>query len=242
MRVTVQAPQVIARTDSSETWVVASHGQDATGMNAAGGITVSAGDFNPEKILLDPVSDIYSGFSGSFTQGDRLADVTGILTYGTSSASDVGYKVIPTSAATLTYDADLQPETTALTGDATHLTIASFNMENADVGDGAAKFNLIAQNVIYNLRAPDIIFAQEIQDADGPGAGTDYTGTVTANAVIAAIDAAGGPHYTYVEVAPTANNTTGGESNGNIRPGYFYNADRVSYVDGSADADHRAGL
>jgi VCBS repeat-containing protein len=234
MRVTVQAPQVIARSDGSETWVVASHGQDATGLNAAGGLTVSAGDFNPEKILIDPTSDIYAGFTGSFTQGDQLADVTGILTYGTSSTNDVGYKLIPTSAATLTHDANLQPEVTSLVGDATHLTIASFNMENADINDGATKFQLIAQTVVYNLKAPDIIFAQEIQDADGAGAGTDYTGTVTANAIIAAIDAAGGPHYTYVEVAPTANNTTGGEPNGNIRPGYFYNADRVSYVEGSA--------
>jgi predicted extracellular nuclease len=234
MRVTVEAPQVIARTDSSETWVVASHGQDATGLNAAGGLTVSAGDFNPEKILIDPTSDVSGAFTGTFSQGDQLADVTGILTYGTSSSNDVGYKVIPTTAATLTHDATLQPEVTALLGDATHLTIASFNMENADVGDGAAKFQMIASTVVYNLHAPDIIFAQEIQDADGAGAGTDYTGTVTANAVIAAIDAAGGPHYTYVEVAPTANNTTGGESNGNIRPGYFYNADRVSYVEGSA--------
>jgi VCBS repeat-containing protein len=234
MRVTIQAPQVVARTDTSETWVVASHGQDATGMNAAGGITVSAGDFNPEKILIDPTSDVSSAFSGTFSQGDQLADVTGILTYGTSSSNDVGYKVIPTSAAVLTNDITLMPEVTSLMGDATHLTIASFNMENADVGDGQAKFTLIAQNVVINLKAPDIIFAQEIQDADGAGTGTDYSGIATANAVINAIIAQGGPTYTYVEVAPTANNTTGGEPGGNIRPGYFYNAARVDYVAGSA--------
>jgi VCBS repeat-containing protein len=234
MRVTVEAPQVVARTDSGETWVVASHGEDATGMNAAGGITVSDGDYNPEKILLDPQSDIYSGFSGTWSQGDQLSDVTGILTYGSASANDVGYKLIPTTAPTTTRDVTLQPEVTTLHGDAEHLTIASFNMENADISDGSQKFALIADTVVHNLQAPDIIFAQEIQDADGAGTGTDYSGTVTANAIIAAIDAAGGPHYTYVEIAPTANNQNGGEPNGNIRPGYFYNADRVSYVEGSA--------
>jgi predicted extracellular nuclease len=234
MRVTVEAPQVVARTDSGETWVVASHGEDATGMNAHGGITVSNGDYNPEKILIDEQSDISSAFGGTFSQGDQLADVTGIMTYGTASANDVGYKLIPTTAATTTLDVTLQPEVTALHGDTDHLTIASFNMENADVSDGAQKFQLIADTVVHNLGAPDIIFAQEIQDADGAGAGTDYSGTVTANAVISAIDAAGGPHYTYVEIAPTANDQNGGEPNGNIRPGYFYNADVVSYIDGSA--------
>jgi len=234
MRVTVEAPQVVARTDSSETWVVASHGEDATGMNASGGITVSDGDYNPEKILLDPQSDVFSGFNGTWSQGDQLGDVTGILTYGSASANDVGYKLIPTAAAATTLDVTLQPEVTNLHGDAENLTIASFNMENADISDGAQKFQLIADTVVNNLQAPDIIFAQEIQDADGAGSGTDYSGTVTANAIIAAIDAAGGPHYTYVEIAPTANDQNGGEPNGNIRPGYFYNADRVSYVEGSA--------
>ena len=233
MRVTIEAPQVVARTDSSETWVVASHGEDATGMNAHGGITVSDGDYNPEKILLDPASDIYNGFTGTYSQGDQLADVTGILTYGTASANDVGYKVIPTEAAATTLDVTLAPEVTDLHGDANHLTIASFNMENADLSDGAAKFSMIADTIVHNLQAPDIIFAQEIQDADGPGAGTDYSGTAVANAIIAAVDAAGGPHYTYVEVAPTANDENGGEPNGNIRPGFFYDASKVTLVDNS---------
>ncbi|MBW8745442.1 MAG: VCBS domain-containing protein, partial [Sphingomonas sp.] len=233
MRVTIEAPQVVARTDSSETWVVASHGQDATGMNAHGGITVSDGDYNPEKILLDPAGDVYSGFGGTWSQGDQLANVTGILTYGSASANDVGYKVIPTEAAATTLDVTLQPEVTNLHGDADHLTIASFNMENADLSDGAAKFQMLADTIVTNLQAPDIIFAQELQDADGAGSGTDYSGSAVANAVIAAVDAAGGPHYTYVEVAPTANDQNGGEPNGNIRPGFFYDASKVHLVDDS---------
>jgi len=233
MRVTIEAPQVVARTDSNETWVVASHGEDATGMNAHGGITVSDGDYNPEKILLDPQSDVFNGFTGTWSQGDQLADVTGVLTYGSASANDVGYKLIPTAAAATTLDVTLQPEVTNLHGDADHLTIASFNMENADLSDGSAKFQMIADTIVHNLQAPDIIFAQEIQDADGPGSGTDYSGTAVANAVIAAVDAMGGPHYTYVEVAPTANNQNGGEPNGNIRPGFFYDASKVGLVDGS---------
>ena len=231
MRVTVETPLVVARTDGGDTYVVASDGVGATGINAHGGITISAGDYNPERIILDSVPDIYSGFTGSYTQGDELANVTGVMTY-TGSA----YRLAVTDAVTQLRDVTLQPEVTTLVGDANHLTVASFNMENADPGDGATKFNLIAQTIVYNLKAPDIIMAQEIQDADGAGntTGNDFSGTATANAVINAVLAGGGPHYAYVEVATAQNNSTGGETNGNIHNGYFYNVDRIGYVTGSA--------
>jgi uncharacterized protein len=74
---------------------------------------------------------------------------------------------------------------------------------------------------------------QEIQDADGAGTGAGLSGVPTANALIQAILDMGGPEYAYVEVAPSANNSTGGEPNGNIRNGFFYDPSRVSLVDGS---------
>lgn len=231
MRVTLDAPLVVSNTVSGDTWTVASGGVGATGVAASGGITISAGDYNPERLLLDSVSDVFGGFTGSYTRGDQLADVTGVLTY-----SSAYYRLIPTEATTQTVDVTLQPEVTDLVGDENHLTVASFNMENVDPTDGAAKFNLIADSIVNNLRAPDIILAQEIQDADGAGSGTNYSGTVTANLVIQAIQDAGGPTYAYVEVAPTGNNQNGGEPNGNIRPGIFYRVDRVDYVEGSAQS------
>lgn len=231
MRVTIEAPLVVAPSNSfGETWVVASGGAGATGVNDRGGITISDGDYNPEKIQIDATSALFAGYTADHSQGDHLADVTGILSYGFAS-----YEVLVSGAVTVTEDVTLAPEgPTALVGDADHLTVASYNVENLDVGDGAAKFDLLADNIVYSLQAPDIIALQEMQDADGPGNGSDLSGQVTAQALIDAIKAAGGPDYVYVEIAPATAGSSGGEPGGNIRNGYLYNADRVSYVEDSA--------
>jgi hypothetical protein len=238
MRVTIDRPLVVSNTTSGsfrETDLVASLGQGATGVNDRGGITISpstnplAPDYNPEKIQLDTTRVSLSGVTGgAYTIGDELASVTGIVNYGGNR-----YEVLATEAVVQTKDVTLGRESTTLTGDADHLSILTYNMENLDPGDG--KYDLLASDIVYNLRAPDIIAAQEIQDADGAGNGANLSGTVTAQGLIDAIFALSGKRYGYVEVAPSAANDTGGEPGGNIRNGYFYNLDRVSYVVGSAE-------
>lgn len=229
MRVTIDAPRVVDATNSfGETWIVASDGIGATGLNDRSGMTISAGDFNPERIQIDDDAGIFAGYVPGHTQGDRLGDVTGIVNYAFNS-----YEVIVTEAVTVTTDAPAPAREVAdFAGDADHLTIATFNVENLDPAD--TTFARLADNIVYSLRAPDIIGVQEIQDADGAGAGANLSGTQTAATLIAAIEAAGGPSYAYVEVAPTVAGTTGGEPGGNIRNGYFYRTDRVDYVEGSA--------
>ncbi|MDQ0839801.1 Calx-beta domain-containing protein [Sphingomonas faeni] len=230
MMVTVRAPLVVSATDIvGQTYVVANQGIGATGLNERFGLTISAGDNGPEKIK------IYAPGGGTFDQGDVLGDVTGILTYfGNTGGTSAGYELDPIGGLSVTTDRPAPSrETSTLVGDLDHMTIASFNVENADPGDGAQKFQLIATEVTQALRNPDVIGLQEIQDADGAGTGTDLSGTATAQSIIDAIVAAGGPRYRYTEVAPSAPNTTGGEPGGNIRNGYLYNPDRVSLVDGS---------
>ena len=228
--VRIDNPMVVSTTNNfRETYVVASDGAGVTGITERGGITISAGDFNPERIQLDDDTGLFAGFTGAYTVGDRLSAVTGIVGYGFGS-----YEVLVTQAVTFREDVSLGREETALSGDFNHLTLASFNLENLDPTDPQAKFDLLALEVVNGLKNPDIIGVQEIQDADGAGSGTDYSGAATAAKLIAAITAAGGPTYSYVEIAPTANNTTGGEPNGNIRNGYLYNDARVDYVSGSA--------
>jgi predicted extracellular nuclease len=122
-------------------------------------------------------------------------------------------------------------EVTTLRGDANHVTVATYNLENLDPGDG--KYDLLANDIVYSLRAPDIIGVQEIQDADGAGGGSNVSGTVTAQGLIDAIFAESGIRYTYVEVAPSSAGTTGGEPGGNIRNGYLFRDDRVDLMDGS---------
>lgn len=229
MRVTVDAPQAVSNTNAfGETDVVASHGDGATGVNDRGGITLSPGDYNPEKIQIDDDSAIFNGFTPGYTIGDQLSSVTGVVNYSFDN-----YEVLVTDAVTVTKDATTVRETTVLAGDANHLSIATYNLENLDTSDN--KFDVLAGDIVYNLKAPDIIAVQEIQDTDGAGNGPDLSGTVTAQGLIDAIYAQSGLHYAYVEIAPTMAGSTGGEPGGNIRNGYLYNLDRVDYVEGSAE-------
>jgi predicted extracellular nuclease len=229
MRVTIDTPLAVSNTNTfGETDVVASLGEGATGVNDRGGISISDGDYNPEKIQIDDDSAIFSGFAPGYTIGDQLSSVTGIVNY----AFDV-YEVLVTEAVTLDTDVTLDRESTTLAGSASQVSIATYNVENLDSSDN--KFDILADDIVYNLRAPDIIALQEIQDADGAGNGADLSGTVTAQGLIDAIFAESGLVYAYVEIAPTTAGSTGGEPGGNIRNGYLYNVGRVEYVDGSAE-------
>lgn len=234
MRVTIETPQVVSNTNEfGETDVVASLGNGATGVNDRGGITISAGsqgvaDYNPEKIQIDDDSGIFAGFNPDYSIGDQLSSVTGVVNYAFDN-----YEVIVTEAVTTTKDVTLARETTALQGNANDLSIATYNLENLDASDN--KFDILANDIVYNLRGPDIIAVQEIQDADGAGSGSNLSGTVTAQGLIDAIYAESGMRYAYVEIAPTSPGSTGGEGGGNIRNGYLYNIDRVDYVEGSAE-------
>jgi VCBS repeat-containing protein len=230
MRVTIDSPVAVSNTTSfGETWVLASGGVGATGFNGRTGVTISDGDFNPERIQIDATTALFGGYAPSHSHGDLLSDVTGILSYGFNS-----YEVLVTEAVTVVSDVTAPRETTSLTGDRDHLTIASYNVENLDPNDPQSKFDLLASNIVYNLAAPDIIGLQEIQDANGMNGSDPLSGVVTAQKLIDAIAAIGGPNYVYIEVAPSSAGSTGGEPGGNIRNGYLYNADRVTYVEGSA--------
>ncbi|HEX8468866.1 MAG TPA: cadherin domain-containing protein [Allosphingosinicella sp.] len=230
MRVTIDSPTAVSNTTSfGETWVLASGGAGATGYTGDTGITISDGDFNPERIQIDATTALFAGYDPHHSIGDRLSNVTGIMSYGFNS-----YEVLVTEAVTVVSDVTAPRETTSLSGDRDHLTVASYNVENLDPNDPQAKFDLLAGNIVYNLAAPDIIGLQEIQDANGLNGSDPLSGVVTAQKLIDAIAAIGGPNYVYVEIAPSSNGSTGGEPGGNIRNGFLYNADRVSYVVGSA--------
>jgi len=227
MLVTVQNPQVVSNTNEyGETDIVASFGEGATGMNDRGGITIGAGDYNPEKLQLDDRFGSQIGYTPNHTIGDQLADVTGVIGY-----SFEHYELLATQPVTVTNDVTVTEEVSVLTGDANYLSIATYNVENLDASDN--KFDILGHDIVYNLNTPDIIALQEIQDADGAGNGADLSGYVTAQGLIDAIYAESGVLYTYVEIAPSSAGSTGGEPGGNIRNGYLYRADRVELVEGS---------
>jgi len=232
MVATVHQATAVGSTSQGATYVVADGGEAATNVNDRGGITVAPDDFNPERIQVYADSGVNAAFKPGYVMGDKLGDVTGVVSYFGGEyellATDVGN--------TGSSSGGLAPrDVTTLKGDATHFTFAEYNVENLDPGD--TKFEALGHDIANNLGAPDVIALEEIQDYNGAKLDpdqTDFSGTATLTKLIAAIKAAGGPDYSFVEVAPTANNTTGGEGNGNIHNAFLYRTDRVGYVDGSA--------
>ncbi|MEA3038569.1 MAG: uncharacterized protein QOE79_1082, partial [Sphingomonadales bacterium] len=223
MRVTVQNPLVIQSTNGfGETYVVASDGVGATGVAARGGLTLSGGDFNPERIQIDSLN----ASPASFTEGDHISSVTGILGY-----SHDEYEVLTSVEPTLRQAGGLARETTSLIADADHLAIATYNVENMDPSDN--KYDILAHDIVYNLGAPDIISLQEVQDDNGIGTGVLSANQNLQNLVDALNSADPTAHYVYADIDPTSENSTGGEPNGNIRNAFVYDLNRVTLVEGS---------
>ncbi len=250
--VTIHNAQATDATFSGSTWVVADLGAEATGINSRGGITSGAGDFDPERIQI---------FSSalSATMGEHLGDVTGVISYFGGE-----YELIPTQPVTPPGNAAAAPpalplETTTLKGDATHLAIAAYNVENlGPVQPGVAqatvdaRFAALGSDIAHNLGGPAIVGLEEIQDSNGenpnaPPAANDpnfaadqqaylasLSGSATLTKLAGAVTTAGGPAYSYVEVQPTTTNTNGGAPDGNIRPAILYDPTKVAYVAGSA--------
>lgn len=225
MRVTIENPLVIQSTNSfGETYVVASDGEGATGVAARGGLTLSAGDANPERIQIDSTSSSPT----SFTEGDHIASVTGVVGYSFDE-----YEVVTPDDPAVRQASTLARETTALADDADHLSIATYNVENLDFSDN--KYDVLANDIVFNLHAPDIVSLQEIQDDNGTGTGV-LSADQNLGSLVAAMNALDPTaHYVFADIDPTSENSTGGEPNGNIRNAFVYDANRVSLVDGSLE-------
>jgi len=132
MRVSVQQPLVIGPTDKyTETWVIPS--ALAAERNARGGVTIADGDYKPYRIQVDFDDRIYPGETAPVANvGDTLSGLTGVIGY------DFGSFQIHPSESYSVNAGGLTPETTSLTGDAEHLTIATFNVLNLDPNDNDA--------------------------------------------------------------------------------------------------------
>lgn len=223
-----------------EFYAVGNRGANATAMNSRGGITISAdaaadnplgGDFNPERIQIDP--NLATGSAPLVQMGDRIGDVTGVLDYDFND-----YSIRPL-APVVGEAGGLIAESSSLMGGANQLTIATYNVLNLDPNDADGnqdiangQFAKIASQIVNQLRSPDIIGLQEIQDASGSINNGVTSGALTLQTLVDAIVAAGGPRYQFID-SPVEDNTSGGEPGGNIRPAFLYNPERVGLVSGS---------
>ncbi len=112
------------------------------------------------------------------------------------------------------------------------LTVATYNVENLSAVDGEEKFARLAEGVVRNLAAPDIVTLEEIQDDNGTEGVGD--GVVSADETLRrctdAIEAAGGPRYEWRQIDPVEG-ADGGQPGGNIRVGFLFDPERVRFVD-----------
>lgn len=240
MRVTLEDVRVTSpfRSNFDEQFATPNVGANPSS-NPRGGLTISdttpgttqpadkVFDFNPERIQLDDEAGV--ALPTNLQTGDRLGDVTGVVNYANGQ-----YEVNATEAYGPVTAANLQKEITTIVENFDRVRVASFNVENlAPVGqpvDGvatpASKFAGLANAIVTNLKAPEIIALQEVLDNDGANASSTTSASLTLSQLVDAIVAAGGPRYVAIDSPPIDN--IGGIPNGNQRVAYLYNPLAVS--------------
>ena len=209
--------------DFGEIPVLADNGANAGPRTARGGIVIQPGDFNPERIIID---DAIVASEPTVNVGDTFnGAIAGVIDYSFGN-----FKLLNTAPLPTPTSGGLAREVTALIGSANQLTMASFNVENLDPGDGSSKFGRLASAIVNNLRSPDIISLEEVQDNNGPTNDSVVDADQTYQTLINAIAAAGGPTYEFRQINPV-DDTNGGEPGGNIRVGFLFNPGRVDFVE-----------
>ncbi len=224
MRVQVNNAVAVGPTNNfGEIPVLADNGANASVRTSRGGIVIQPGDFNPERIIIDdviitnePQVNVRDTFNGA---------TVGVIDYSFGN-----FKLLNTQALPNVTSGGLQREVTHLTPTAHQLTVGTFNVENLDPGDGDVKFNSLASAIVNNLKSPDIISLEEIQDNNGPTNDSVVDASQTYQKLISAIASTGGPTYEFRQINPV-DDTNGGEPGGNIRVGFLFNPHRVSFVD-----------
>jgi predicted extracellular nuclease len=220
----VQVDDAVATGPTSgfgELSVVGDGGANAGPRTVRDGVLITPTDFNPERIILDdtllptPVVNVGDGFT---------TPVVGVLDYS------FGNFKLNITAPLVRVDNGLQREVTReSTPD--EITVATYNVENLDPGDGAAAFARHADLIVNHLRSPDLIAIEEIQDNDGAANTAVTDASVTWTMLTDAIEAAGGPDYDFRQIDPV-DDQDGGEPGGNIRVGFLARHDHgVHFID-----------
>ncbi len=237
MRVTLQDVRTTSPFKSSNGEVVATMDVGANdSANSRGGLTISDEsangtlpadkifDFNPERIQLD--DEALGGSIGAITSTGQTVvggDVTGIVSYGFGF-----YDVNVTQAVTFNAST-LVKETTVIEENLDRLTIATFNVRNLapltfNGGDGVTTqttLDNLSDAITINLKSPDIIGLQELQDFNGTSTAGNGDATLTMSQLITTIFNRTGIQY-YGILSDPVDDTEGGAPGGNIQVAFLY--------------------
>ena len=208
-------------TNFGEIFVVGDNGANATTMTPRGGIVISPGDLNPERMVIDdewfktgppamPAVNVGGTFPGAHV---------GILDWAFGEYR-IQLRERPTVGST-----GVSVRESAVAAGTDQVSIATFNVENLAGNEPVAKYNVLAGMIVNNLAAPDIVSLEEIQDNNGATNDSVVDANVTLDRLVAAIAAAGGPAYSYRQINPV-DDQDGGQPGGNIRVGFLFRTDR----------------
>jgi hypothetical protein len=224
MRVEIPGGMVVGPSSGRGDLALRPDGAPSVPRTRAGGVLLPETGPSLDRVFLGPR---LSGPLPAVDVGARLAGpITGVVDYSFSS-----YRVWPLEPVVVEAAGDGCEAATSLRGDASHLTIGSFNVENLTVAGPADRFARLGEVIAGGMRAPDLIALQEVQDDSGPAGKMDgvVTSRRTLEALVAGISAAGGPRYEAVWIDPVEG-AEGGQPGGNIRVAFLLNPARVTLV------------
>ncbi|WP_211659197.1 endonuclease/exonuclease/phosphatase family protein [Phytoactinopolyspora halophila] len=222
MRLEIDDAVAVGPTDSfGDVPVLARDGAGASVRTRRGGVAVRPHDFNPERLILsNRLAD-----TPDVNVGDHFVDpVTGVLDYSIGN-----YKLLITEPAVRVADGPARETTRAPKQD--ELSIATLNVENLAATSPQAKFDQLAGLIVNNLKSPDLINVDELQDNSGSTDDGTVAADQTVAKLVAAIEAAGGPAYEWRAIDPQ-DKADGGWVSGNVRVGFLFRTDRgLNFVD-----------
>ena len=222
MRVTMQTPKIIAPQKNGNLYVTVANGSDKV-VTKYGTPLLDENQFNPERLSLKVSRDYVAKVGDQFT-----GDITGVVGY------DYGaYRISPVTELPSITDGGFKQVGANIQPRLGKLTVATYNIENFSANKKETsdeKVKSLAYSIKYNLKMPDIIGVQEMQDNNGAVNDGTTDASLSAKRIIDAVQEIRGPKYEYVEVAPQ-NNQDGGAPGANIRVGFFYNPSRVKLAE-----------
>ncbi|MFO3701820.1 endonuclease/exonuclease/phosphatase family protein [Staphylococcus felis] len=195
-----------------------------------GGLMLKPSQQNGQRIPFKLVDNNHKAETFDVKTGDSFkGPLTGVVGYGYQN-----YKVlIDTQDMKKAYqDSHHFPKGTTIEPSQNKLTVASYNLENFSNNTSSTsddKAQKIAKGIVTHMKKPDIIGVTEVQDNNGPDEG-NADADQSYQRLIRSVIAAGGPTYRYVNIDPEPNED-GGQPNANIRVGFLYNPNRVTFND-----------
>ncbi|WP_055714159.1 endonuclease/exonuclease/phosphatase family protein [Streptomyces torulosus] len=232
MNVQVADARVVTATDAfTELWVTVKPRENAS--LRGGTVYGSYTSQNTGRLQIQSL-----GAAADFPK----ANVGDVLTGTTEGPLDYsqfgGYTLVASKLGTLK-QGGLERETTRKQARG-ELAVATYNVENLDPSD--TTFAAHAAAVVNNLKSPDIVALEEIQDNNGATKDGTVAADQTVKKLIDAIVAAGGPAYDWRSIDPV-DLADGGEPGGNIRQVFLFNPERVSFTDrAGGDATTAVGV